>query len=731
MIASFLFPSVTFLSAFLMFQIELIIAKIFLPGFGGSYLVWGACLVFFQCALLAGYWFAQKAMHVLGIGRYRPFHLILLALPLFTFPGRELGRVLARPDMPMVFDVFIQLVTGIGPVFFALSTSAVVFQSWLAASTLPQRRNPWVLYAVSNLGSFLALLTYPFLIEPFLSLSSQIFLWRTGYYLFLFFALILFVRAKTEGMLSKPLKAESKVTGEEGLSWFLFSAAGVIAFISVTNIITYEITPAPLLWIVPLCIYLLSFVLNFKHVPYCPVWIRDRFYLTAGWSILLYFLTIQRSLPVMVLFLGHMVLLFSICMYCQHELSRRKPAQAAALPTYYLIISLGGFIGGMAVTWVIPMLTTSMLEYPLALLLVYIALSGKEMPDPVGMKNIRMLVYITALLCLWPVSFPRYNFFGMLLICWAFYAIFSSLKDSRKTVFLVYMVVMAASPFIEPLWTHTRVVFQKRNYYGIYSVLESRGIRSLHNGTTLHGGQYRDPAKALIGVTYYHKDGPIGRLFGSDVLDFKRVAIVGLGVGGMAGYGREGQAIDYYELDPDVKTIAETLFSYTRKTPARVNVVIGDARVNLEKAIDKEYDCIVIDAFSGDSIPMHLLTTEAIGVYRSRLAKNGIMLFHVSNRYLDLVPVLYSNAARLGVYAVMVKSTIQRNDPPACPSIWVILTRDPAVVRTLVSELDWKREYDHPVKCVRPWTDDFSNILAVLRIRVMLNSIRFFQPFRW
>jgi spermidine synthase len=728
---SLLFTAVTFLSAFLMFQIELIISKIFLPRFGGSYLVWGACLVFFQCALLAGYWFAQKVMHSVGIGRYRPLHMLLLALPLIAFPGRGLGEVASHAGVPMVFDVFLQLLTSIGPVFFALSTSAVVFQSWLAASTLPQRRDPWVLYAVSNLGSFLALLTYPFLVEPFLSLSTQVFIWRIGYLFLLACGLGVFLGVRTEGPLSKPLKATAAIPLADRMAWFLFSAAGVVAFISVTNIITYEITPAPLLWIVPLCIYLVSFVFNFKRIPYCPAWIKDKFHLTAGWALLVFFLTLQRSMPIMVLFLAHAVILFSICMFCQHQLASRKPDQAAALPTFYLILSLGGFIGGVTVSWIMPMVTTSMLEYPLALLLIYLALSARDLSEPMGFANIRMIFYATMLLVVWPIAVKKYNVFALALIAWVFYAIFTRLKTSRKSIFLICAMVMAIQPFIEPLWTKNMLVFTKRNYYGIYYVYDNRGIRFLHNGTTLHGGQFIDDTRALEVLTYYHKDGPIGKLLTSSAFDFKRVGIVGLGVGGLAGYGRQGTSIDFYELDPDIKAIAQTFFSYVRKSPAAVNIIIGDARVNLEKAQGKEYDLIVIDAFSGDSIPTHLLTTEALGVYRRRLATGGIIIVHVSNRYLDLVPVLYSNASVLGAQSVMIKSDIVANYPPVSASVWVILTWNPEALRTLVTDLDWKREYLRPVKYVRPWSDDFSNILAVLRTQVFLNSIRFFQPFRW
>jgi spermidine synthase len=247
----------------------------------------------------------------------------------------------------------------------------------------------------------------------------------------------------------------------------------------------------------------------------------------------------------------------------------------------------------------------------------------------------------------------------------------------------------------------------------------------------MHGGQYLDDTKALEPVTYYHREGPVGRLLTSPAFDFKRVGIVGLGVGGIAAYGRQGQSIDYYEIDPEVQSIASKFFSYVHKTPADVHVIIGDARLNLARASGKEYDLIIIDAFSGDSIPLHLITAEAIQTYRSRLAVNGIILVHISNRYLDLVPVLYSNASYLGGYAILNKSDVSSTFPPICASHWVTLTWEPSALKVLVEDLGWKREYRQPVKRIRPWTDDFVNILAVLRVKALVNTIRFFQPFSW
>lgn len=290
---------ITFLAAFLLFQIEMIVSKILLPNFGGSYLVWGSCVVFFQAVLFLGYFFSYVILSKIRIRKYSLLYFCLSLLPLLCFPGKAFPQINAvNLSIPLVLNVFLHLIWTIGPVFFVLSTTSVILQAWLADSELEEKSNPYTLYALSNLGSFAALISYPFLFEVFFDLNQQLLLWRIMYFLLLGLIIwaVLAIKINRESKIIKILSLEG-ISRQDCLKWFLFSAAGVIMFLAVTNIITYEIAPIPLLWILPLCVYLISFVLNFKHSPWQPSWITEKFYLTFGWSVLIFFTALMRVFP--------------------------------------------------------------------------------------------------------------------------------------------------------------------------------------------------------------------------------------------------------------------------------------------------------------------------------------------------------------------------------------------------------------------------------------------------
>lgn len=630
----------------------------------------------------------------------------------------------------MAIDVFGQLLFSIGLVFFVLSTTSIIFQSWLAASSLPEHSNPYVLYAVSNLGSFSALLSYPFFFETHFDLGTQLNIWRIGYLFLLLFHFITFslIRITYKPELRQP---QYNITTKDQLRWFLLAAAGVIAFLSVTNIITYEIAPAPLLWIIPLCIYLISFVLNFKERPFCPVWIKDKFHLTIAFSILFFFLTLQKILPFAIEIIVYSVSLFIICMFCQNELVINKPKDPGNLTIFYLVIAFGSFIGGMFTSWIIPLVSTLMIEYLSSLFVISCALVIGEKRIPIGTYYIRLIFYIACLIMLWPLVFPRYNIFGLIFIFLMFKFIYTELKAKPQALFLSLLSILFITPSVDSFWTMNYYVYTHRNYYGIYKIYEKGPTRFLMNGTTLHGAQYISSKKEMEPLTYYHRATPVGNLMASDIFNFNRTGIVGLGAGTLAVYGKTGQAIDFFELDPDVFYIANKYFTYLKKSPAKINYIFGDARVSLNKVSDNYYNLLIIDAFSGDSVPIHLLTTEAISEYRNRLTKDGIILFHVSNRYLNLVPVLFSNAKALHAYA-SVKSNFDSPKRELCASVWVALTWSEDSFKNLTLKLKWDKKYSRqPVKYRRPWTDLYSNILSVFRMRRFLDSVKGFQPFYW
>jgi hypothetical protein len=700
-----------------------------LPKFGGSYMVWGGCVVFFQCALLLGYLYSHLVVEKIGIMRYRYFHMFLLLLPLLFFPGRQLPVIAAHPNLLMVLDVFWQLSISIGLVFFVLSTTTVITQVWLASSELSQKENPYILYSISNLGSFLGLLSYPFLFEAYFNINTQLNIWRFGYLILLILYFVVFKIVPVSKKQTEAFDLSAKF-GVDKLSWILLSAAGVIAFLSVTNVFTYEIAPAPLLWVIALCIYLISFVLNFKHNPFCPGWIRSKFYLVLSSSIVFYFLTQKRILPIFVEIAAYSFFLFAICMFCQSELARMKPKNERELTMFYLLVALGGVVGGFFVSWIAPLFFTLTLEFLVGLFCICFAMGLEEKKGKIGLSNIRLIFYALLLLILWPGFFKNYNFFGVVLIFVFFGLIFKKLKVSLRALSLAVFSIMACSWFISPLWSDFNFIYSKRNYYGIYNLYIKDGAVFLINGTTLHGAQFIGGKDEMEPLTYYHRKSPIGELMESKDFDFNTMGLVGLGVGTLASYGKAGQEIDFFELDPEVFAIASNFFTYLRKTPAKTNVIFGDARVSLKKMPKKRYSIIIVDAFSGDSVPVHLLTTEAMAEYRQHLKDGGLILFHISNRYLNLMPLLFNNAKALNAY-VSGKSDRKMYGNVRLPSAWVALTWDADINKKFVSGLKWAKEYVGPDKSCRVWTDTYSNVLTVFKTKVFIDSLKRWQPFYW
>jgi hypothetical protein len=735
--------ALSFVSAFLLFQIELIIAKIFLPRFGGSYLVWGACMVFFQFALLLGYFYSHVVIRKFGMYRYRYVHLILIVLPLLFFPGRSLPEIVAHAGIPLVMDIFMQLSLTIGLAFFVLSTISIVAQSWLAHSGMPESRNPFMLYAVSNIGSFLGLLSYPFLFEAYFDLDTQIAVWRILYFLFLALYLVALLaidspdrEAPNLSIFDKSLFARryslADAAVRQKLSWFLLSAAGCILFLSVTNVITYEIAPCPLLWIIPLCIYLLSFVLTFRDKPLYPVWITEKFYLVMGFSVLIFFFAQGLILPVSPQVIAFIVSLFALCMFCQHELYAGRPREKNDLTGYYLILSLGGFAGSLLVTWLAPVLFSSPLEFLLGLFILALSLSLNQGYSRVDFYNVRLIAYVAVCVIAWPLVFKKYNVLGVTLILLTFGFIFKELDKKKTALCLCLFTVLIMAPFVQDFWGKDGTSIRTyRNYYGIYKISVLPPVLRLMNGTTLHGAQYltKDNTKRQEPLTYYHRETPVGKVLSSRRFATGRIGVVGLGVGTLSAYGQKGEEMDFFELDPDIAVFVN-IFDYLQNSHAKLNFVYEDARLALRKTPRDHYDILIIDAFSGDSVPVHLLTTDAIREYKVHIKNRGLILFHISNRYLDLAPVLFSNAGAVNAFALVSRN--EGRGAALAASQWMAMTWDRQVNNTLVSQLQWKgNDVNLKTEMLRPWTDKYSNILAVVRPNPFLDSIKNFTPFSW
>ena len=735
---------VNFLSSFLLFQIELIIAKIFLPQFGGSFLVWGGCVVFFQCALFLGYFYSHLVTKFFGGFRYRYFHLLLTLLPLAFFPGRSLPLIVAHHNIPLVADIFFQLSISVGLVFFVLSTISVISQNWLAASTLKERSNPYILYAVSNAGSFLGLLTYPFIFEANFGLKDQLLIWRICYLVFILsyalaFKIITYMdqtRPKFKWEWPKMFSSQIRL-GDffgEKFKWIFLSAAACIAFLSVTNIITYEVAPCPLIWIIPLSIYLISFTLTFREKPICPSWIKDKFYLVLGFSAILYFLTIQNWVfPVLLMIAAHFICLFAICMYCQYHLYISRPKDNADLTSFYLLISFGGLLGSFFVTWVAPVVFSSTCEYLLGLgiiSLVYIFAGEKKR---ISYYHLRLMVYFLLLITLWPLVFKTYNFWGIIFLLLAVKVIFSGFKTNLRSVSLCLAAVFCLSFFIGDNWRDLgKTIYIQRNYYGVLRVTDVFDhVFELYHGRTVHGVEFIPTKLQNVPLAYYYEKTPVGKVLESNDFIFQHIGAIGLGVGTVSAYGRAGQTFDFFELDHDVYWIAENLFGYLKNTKAKTNFIFGDARISLKNIPDQSYDLLIVDAFSGDAVPVHLLTTDAMLEYKRCLKKNGIILFHISNKSFNLAPILFSNAPLIKAYSL--ESENYDVGAYCFSSKWVALTWDKGKKDLLVSKLGWNEEglkHFH-VRKIRPWTDDYTNLISLINIRDLINEVRNFKPLYW
>jgi SAM-dependent methyltransferase len=659
-----------------------------------------------------------------------------------------------------VVDTFRQLAATIGLAFFALSTVSLVTQSWLAHSDLPEQGNPYRLYALSNAGSFLGLLSYPFFIEYRFALGEQLLIWRIGY--FLLVALYLLSLAAV-GVADRTIQGfpPARWTGvasrwrggapalRQRISWFLLAAAGCILFLSVTNVMTYEITPCPLLWIIPLCIYLLSFVLAFQKRPYQPRWLQTFFPTTLGLSVLLFFLSQTRQAFVFALLAALALSLFFLCLFCQQELYRSRPAEKGDLTSFYLWVAGGGLAGSFFVAWLAPMLFQTPSEYLAGLAAVALAVFLREGSGRLRFSHWRLMAYLVLLLFLWPLAFTGPTLLGIAVAGLSLSAIFHRLGRHPGALCLALLVVMLLSPWAAPRWNSDGpVVYAYRNYYGIYRIQHQGGVARLYHGTTLHGAQYLggDPARRLEPLTYYHRHTLVGKVLDSGLFPAERIGIVGLGTGTLSSYGKTGETLDFFELDPDQGQIA-AVFSYVRHARASLSFTYQDARLALQSAPPGNYDLLIIDAFSGDSVPFHLLTLEALGEYHRHLKPGGLLLLHISNQYLDLAPVLFSNARILK--AAVVNHVNPQEGPLRLAASWVAITWNGDTFGRLVGllrgEAPLERAPEKPVAApakasgapspapslshVRPWTDDYSSILTVLDGEAFRKPLQRLNPF--
>jgi hypothetical protein len=839
-----------FVSALLLFLVEPMVGKMLLPLLGGTPAVWNTCMIFFQAMLLFGYLYAHRITDGPDPRRQFKIHTIVLALPVITMAASvalagspvSIAKSLApQGSQYPVFGLLLVLTLCVGLPFFALSASAPLLQKWFSTTGHSAAKDPYFLYAASNVGSLLALLCYPFVIEPILPLATQSWMWAAGYAALagLTFGcgrMMLLAQpaaapsepgkfTRFRGAAAKvptPVEASDEVPWSRKLRWLGLAMVPSSLMLGVTTYLTTDVASIPLLWLMPLSLYLMTFIVAFSRVP--PQFFRAMSYATPVLVLLLVFLIISGTSPSFEILLGlHLITFFAVGLTCHGELARQRPP-ARRLTNFYLWVSIGGVLGGVFNGLVAPIVFNDVYEYRLALvaaclflpllrtkseeeippranwvelipLLIFLALAGfslESSSEDDADKWHRLILPVVAIVAVllgafdiwlarrstrrehvmgvlaWPLvmfllAYGLINFEwvcnrldpktadggGKLLeycsdvINWL--ARHTNLRPARVIIVVTYglptmlcyyfverpvrfgLAVLAVLVAAELSEDNHLVIHKERSFFGVLKVEEYEdGTHRLIHGTTLHGMQHRwapdlGPAAALsvpldpLGaaatvaaswdawvrpgpepLTYYHRTGPIGQVFKhvNDTHPKAEVALVGLGTGSLAYYVDAGQHATFYEIDPAVVRLSSDpkYFDYLTVAKARganLEFSMGDARIQLERAAGKKYRLIIVDAFSSDAIPAHLLTNEAVQLYLDRLEPDGLLMLHISNRHLRLEFVVDQIARELGLTARQWYDG-RGNIPGKTVSNWIVLSKDPAAVEPLLVNREWK-----------------------------------------
>lgn len=690
-----LYAVTIFLSAFLLFQVQPLIAKIILPWFGGTAAVWSAALMFFQILLLAGYAYAHFLARYFKPKGQMYLHGALLLASLAILP------ILPSPDWKPTqagdptLRIIALLGATIGLPYFLLSSTSPLLQVWYVRRTGSQV--PYKLFALSNFGSMLALLSFPFAVEPRLASTTQAYVWSGLYAAFVALCIYAAWASRQERLAAEaadpapePAPAERNTAAfaespgsrppslADKTLWVALAACASVLLVSITNHMSQNIAPIPLLWVVPLALYLLSFILAFESDKIYQRWLFVPWVAPAlgwmAWSIYADDGNFHIKYMIPIFAAG----LFLCCMLCHGELAMRKPAPEH-LTSFYLMVSLGGALGGIFVALIAPNIFNTFLELPLALvatgILAVIVLWDVEMPK----------------LGPWPLRFALAIGVGLL-------GGFLVRKEIEDRAGYHHMV---------------------RNFYGALRIRDDDAgtefaLRSLLHGTINHGSQRLSPGHEFEVASYYGPTSGIGRTM--SVFQERgpvRYGVIGLGAGVMSGYSRPGDYVRIYEINPLVPEIAKTEFTYFPHSQADKDILMGDARLTLERQEPQNYDVLVVDAFSSDAIPVHLLTREVMELYFKHLQPNGVLAVHISNRYLDLAPVCARGSEAVGKQAMVVYD--ESSDSFSNSTTWVLITGDP----TVFEHHAFSGANMYPATAepnFRGWTDDYSSILPILSL---------------
>ncbi|GAA6205971.1 fused MFS/spermidine synthase [Thalassotalea sp. SU-HH00458] len=691
-----LFFIAIFIGAFLLFQVQPLIAKVILPYFGGGAAVWTACLLFFQAFLLLGYLYAHLLSKIGDVKKQVFTHGMLLLfslclLPIGSLPVETITNLAETDNLPLT-NVLLLLATSIGLPYFILSSTGPIAQHWFSLAN--HNQSPYKLYSLSNVASLVALLSFPFLIEPFFTSAQQSWYWSVMYFVYAVVMAALLVKITQNKHLQPCHEArdEQESITKQGhdfvclytrwtpLLWLGFSTLGVIFLVSTTNAMTQNVPPVPFLWVLPLCLYLLSFIICFHSPKWYVRWYWFAlFMLTAFIAIFMFFIGSQFDITSQVVIYSS--ILFSACMLCHGELARLKP-NVEQLTFYYLTLAFGGFLGSVLVAFVAQNIFTQFLEFPLAIVSLFILFSWAVYRENTRIDKLSLTSIALAIFCgvtLWQLN---------------------------------------------QLYIKTDV-YSERNFYGILSVkdvnVDGQKERRLIDGTTSHGTQSLMPGAAHIPMSYYRENTGVAialeqlSLINKQNQQSLNVGFIGLGAGTLAAYGNKGDRYRFYELNPAVVHAAREYFSYLTDSKADVEIVIGDGRVSLSKELKAQstgnFDVLVIDAFSGDSIPQHLLTVESMQLYWQHLAPNGVIAVHISNTHLNLLPLMQGLAQQSDKQLAYFKTKAQTEN--GHDTQWVWLTDNQSLLDNPVT-----KSYRTPITTntnTVVWSDDFSHLLSVLK----------------
>ena len=679
-----------FLGAFLLFQVQPMIARYILPWFGGSPAVWTTAMLFFQVMLLAGYAYTHFIVGRLGLKRQVVVHLLLLAITLTLLPITPAETWKPVGGENPRWQILLLLFFSVGMPYLLASSTAPLMQAWF--TRIYPDRSPYGLYALSNTGSVLGLLVYPFLVEPTLGVRVQTIMWSFGYALFVAVSLwtaLPMYRLATQETTSPGPTEKTPVPLARQLAWLFMSALGVVVLLAATNQLCKDVAVIPLLWILPLALYLVSFIVTFglPQLYYRPFWSALLVVSIAAVVYLLHQDYADEEVNLYLQILIYSATVFSCCIICHGELYRLRPPENQ-LTLYYLMLSLGGALGGLFVNLAAPDLFLGYWEFHGSLVATLLLLGVCVLRDRQALPQRWM-------------------------------------RPALGSGWVAGLVVLAYF-----LGTHIQsqqeeTIETRRNFYGVlriyeYDVGSRQHSRFLYHGRINHGSQYMHDRYRWRAVSYYGPRSGIALAFRTKRAQLRsqdrggmQVGVIGQGSSSLASYAKAGDTIRFYESDPDVAEISDAFFTYLGESQAETEVIIGDARISMEVELKQgaaqAYDLLAVDAFSGDGIPVHLLTREALSLYKQHLAPDGIIAIHISNLHFDLRPVVRALAADGGMQAAWIEDwgegfAEQSND-------WVLLTREPRLATLLDRKAEEWPEAE-PQKVL--WTDDYANVLKVV-----------------